>query len=90
MSIVWTPEAVHDRTAIYHYIDAENPLAAIRIDSSFSKKIKALLEHPNIGKPGRVTGTRELVVHSNYVVIYDIAGTQIRILRILHTAQKWP
>ncbi|MFC3441026.1 type II toxin-antitoxin system RelE/ParE family toxin [Sphingobium rhizovicinum] len=42
------------------------------------------------GRPGRVTGTRELIVHRNYMLIYDVVGDVVRILRILHTRRQWP
>jgi len=49
-----------------------------------------LEKRPELGRVGREKGTRELVVHANYLVIYDIVGTQVRLLRILHAAQQWP
>lgn len=42
------------------------------------------------GRSGRVGRTRELVVHRRYIIIYDIRGDAIRVIRILHTARQWP
>jgi toxin ParE1/3/4 len=88
--LFWTPEALDDRSAIYDYIEADNPLAALKLDELFSDKVRNLLGHPHLGRVGRVLGTRELVVHKNYLLVYDTVADQIRVLRVLHAAQQWP
>lgn len=90
MRLFWTPEALDDRRTIYDYIEADNPRAALTLDDLFSKKVWHLLDHPELGRIGRVTGTRELVVHKNYILIYDTKGDQVRVLRVLHAARQWP
>ncbi|WP_342778691.1 type II toxin-antitoxin system RelE/ParE family toxin [Phreatobacter stygius] len=86
----WTPEALDDRRAIYDYVEAANPSAALGLDELFSQKASGLLDHPGLGRPGRVAATRELVAHQNYILIYDTAGDLVRILRLLHVARQWP
>lgn len=86
----WTPEAIEDRDKIYDYIEPDNPSAALALDELFEEKASRLADHPAIGRPGRVSGTRELVAHRHYILIYDIAGDQVRVLRVLHTSRKWP
>lgn len=56
----------------------------------FSEKALRLLDHPMLGRLGRMTGTRELVVHANYILVYDVKGDQVRVLRLLHAARQWP
>ncbi len=90
MRVAWTVEARSDRRVIFSYIEKDNPQAAARIDALFSKRAAQLVTHPMIGRTGRVAGTRELVAHPNYILIYDVAGELIRILRILHAARQWP
>lgn len=90
MRLFWTPEALDDRRAIYDYIEADNPRAALMLDELFSEKVLHLLHHPGLGRIGRITGTRELVVHKNYILIYDTTVEQVRVLRVLHAARKWP
>jgi addiction module RelE/StbE family toxin len=90
MGLLWTPEAIRDRAAIYDHIEADNPAAALAIDELLSEKAAHLLDHPRLGRPGRVAGTRELVAHPNYILIYSIAGEQVRVLRVLHAARQWP
>ena len=89
MKLGWTPEAIADRDAIFDYIEADNPAAASALDELFSEKVERLTDHPKLGRPGRVEGTRELVVHENYILVYDIVGDLTRILRVLHAARQW-
>lgn len=90
MELFWTPEAAQDRDEIYDYIEADNPVAALALDELFSEKASRLADHPDLGRPGRIAGTRELVAHRHYVLVYDVAGDLVRVLRVLHTARQWP
>ena len=90
MRLVWKPLAIEDRERIMDFIAADNPVAAIELDTEFESKADELLEHPKLYKPGRVKGTREVVVRPNYVMVYPIKGATISILRVLHAAQQWP
>jgi addiction module RelE/StbE family toxin len=90
VKLVWTRRAHDDRKAIREYIAQDSPAAALGLDALFSEKSRALIDHPGLGRSGRVTGTRELVVHRNYLLIYDVVGDQVRMLRVLHTARQWP
>ena len=72
------------------YIAQENPAAALQLDLEFEAKADALPKHPKLYKPGRMKGTREIVVRPNYVMVYAVEGDTITILRVLHTAQQWP
>ena len=90
MRLFWTPEALDDLRAIYDYIEADNPRAALTLDDLFSEKVRHLIDHPGLGRTGRITGTRELVVHKNYILIYDTTDELVRVLRVLHAARQWP
>jgi plasmid stabilization system protein ParE len=53
--------------------------------------VELLIETPEIGRPGRIEGTRELVIQRTpYIAAYRIDGETVRILRVLHGAQEWP
>lgn len=90
MELFWTPEATQDRDESYGYIEADNPAAAPALDELFAEKAGRLIDHPGLGRPGRVADTRELVAHRNYIMVYDLAGDLVRVLRVLHAARQWP
>lgn len=73
MRLVWTRLASLDRKEIREYIAQDNPAAAVALDALISEKAARLIDHPSLGRPGRVAGMRELITHQNYVIlIYDI------------------
>lgn len=90
MKLVWARTANKDRRAIREYIAADNPEAALALDALISEKAGALIDHPGIERDGRVEGTRELVLHRNYLIVYDIVDETVRVLRVLHAARRWP
>lgn len=90
MNLLWTGAALGDRRSIYDFIEADNPRAAAALDDVFRRRAAQLAAHPSLGRPGRVPGTRELVAHRHYVLVYDIRGETIRVLRLLHTSLQWP
>ncbi|MES3021807.1 MAG: type II toxin-antitoxin system RelE/ParE family toxin [Pseudomonadota bacterium] len=90
MKLAWTRVARADRKAIFEYIALHNLDAAENLDAKFSASAGRLLSHPDLGRIGRVEGTRELVPHRNYILVYDIHNDTIRVLRVLHTARRWP
>ena len=90
MRLVWTRLANADRQKIREYIAQDTPAAALALDELFSEKTKRLVDHPNLGRPGRVAGTRELIAHQNYILVYDIVGDQVRLLRVLHASRQYP
>jgi len=90
VKLYWAAEAIADRVDIYDYIEADNPEAAVVLDELFSKAAERLQIHPMLGRAGRVDGTRELVAHENYILVYDIGGDKMRVLRVLHSARQWP
>jgi toxin ParE1/3/4 len=90
MELYWTPEAIQDRDDIYDCIEADNPAAALALDDLFSEKAMLLVEQPGMGRPGRVPGTRELVAHRSYILVYDLVGDLVRVLNVIHAARQWP
>ncbi|HXE21519.1 MAG TPA: type II toxin-antitoxin system RelE/ParE family toxin [Rhodoferax sp.] len=90
MIVVWTPEAEQDRADIWEYIAVDNPGAAVRIDELFSAAAARLAAHPKMGKPGKISGTRELVPHESYRLVYEIDASTVWVLALVHTARQWP
>lgn len=86
----WRDAARADLLAIVDYISDDNPDAAQRLKDDVEAKAAKLPEHPKLYRPGRVAGTREMVVRTNYVMIYTEDACAVSILRVLHAAQQWP
>ncbi len=89
MRVEWLRAAEHNRETQLAYIGERNPWAAIDLGDEIDAAVSHLPHHPHSGRPGRVPGTRELVV-GPYVIAYRIEPMAIVILRLLHGAQQWP
>ena len=90
-SIRYAADAVADLAAMRSYIAQQNPSAARRVADRIAKSVNRLAQHPQLGKPGRVYGTRELVIPKfPYVICYEEQEGDCLILRILHQATQWP
>ena len=90
MEVKWTPSALADLKDAGDYIEEDNSPAAHAMAERVREGVEYLMEHPNLGRAGRVRGTRELVISGGpFVVIYRVRFDQIQILRVLHHARKW-
>jgi len=89
LPLIWRPEARHDLHEITGYIADRNPAAADRIGTAIENTAERLPDHPRIHRPGRVPGTREAIVHPNYILVYRV-GETIDILAVLHARQQYP
>lgn len=90
MRVIWTPEALQDRADIWDYIAVDNPRAAARMDELFSDAAARLADHPKLGRPGKIQGTRELIPHESYRLVYEISGESVWMLALVPTARRWP
>lgn len=90
MKVLWTPEAQQDRVDIWDYIVTENPSAAVRMDELFSDAAIRLVAHPMLGQQGKVLGTRELIPHENYRLVYQVDRETVWVLALVHAARQWP
>lgn len=90
MRVLWTLSAEQDRTDIVDFIAHDNPLAAIRMDEIFSAAVGRLAEHPLLGRSGQIPGTRELIPHESYRLVYEVQADTVWILALVHTARLWP
>ena len=90
MKVIWVSAAEQDRTDILDFIAEDNPLAAIEMDEQFSEAAGRLGVHPELGKPGLIVGTRELIPHESYRLVYEVQQDAVWILALVHTAQLWP
>lgn len=92
MIVTWSPEAIDDLASLRAYIAEESPAAAQRVALHILHDVEELLPRsPEMGRPGRVPGTRELVIPKTpFIVPYRIHGQTIQILRVYHGARRWP
>jgi addiction module RelE/StbE family toxin len=91
MRLEWSAYALDDRTAIFDYIEADSPRAALTVDERIREQVETLARFPQSGRPGRIEGTRELVIsRTPYIAAYRITGNTVRILRVLHGSRRWP
>jgi len=91
MKLRWTRIALQDLRYLHEYIAEDNPLAASRMVARIQDATQRLKKHPQMGRPGRVQGTRELVIAGTpYIVVYLIQGDEIQIVAVIHSAMKWP
>ena len=91
MRVRWTEPAAKALESIQDYIAKDNPQAAFEVAQRIRLATGQLEEHPKIGRPGRVRGTYELVIHGiPYIVPYRIRKKEIQILSVYHTSRKWP
>jgi toxin ParE1/3/4 len=97
MTIRWTDPAQSDFLEILGYIARDNPAAAERVGQRLLSAIDTLAAQPRLGRPGRVAGTRELVIpRLPYLAVYRIieathlTTSQVEILRVVHGARRWP
>ncbi|MCL4490630.1 MAG: type II toxin-antitoxin system RelE/ParE family toxin [Nitrospirae bacterium] len=91
MHLEWARPALGDLKEAGDFISRDNPQAAERMSERVKEAVEYLREYPNMGRPGRAAGTKELVVSGTpFIVVYRIKVPAIQILRVLHHARKWP
>ena len=91
MKAVWTRAAIRDLTHMREYIARENPDVAREIALKIVNATERIIQFPEVGRAGRVNGTRELVVSgTQYLIVYRLKKNAIHFLRVLHGHQKWP
>ena len=89
-AVRWSDEATTDLVDIIDYIEQHNPIAAQGLHAAIVQSAENLPLMPYLFRPGRVPGTREHVVHPNYIVVYQVGHDAIDILRVLHSRQQYP
>lgn len=90
LPIRWQAEAQADLATILAYIAERNLQAATDLYNKIDRGVSELPRHQHLYLQGRVTGTHEMVVHPNYLVVYRVSATAIEILSVVHTRQQYP
>ncbi|HWW99859.1 type II toxin-antitoxin system RelE/ParE family toxin [Collimonas sp.] len=90
MNVHWVCAAEQDRSDILDFLAEQDLSAAIRMDERFSRAAMNLMQFPFSGKAGSIPGTRELILHEHYRLLYEIVDENVWILALVHTARQWP
>jgi toxin ParE1/3/4 len=92
MTPVWSPAAIDDLNSLRAFIAEDDSAAAQRVALHIIHNVETLLpKHPDMGRPGRVPGTRELVIPGTpFIVPYRVQDDTVHILRVYHSARRWP
>lgn len=91
MQVRWLRRALENLDEEAAFIAQDSPRTAAEFVLHMRNSIATLADHPYMGRPGRIAGTRELVVtRFSYILPYRVRGDVLEILRVFHTARKWP
>lgn len=91
MQVKWLRRALENLDDEAAYIARDSPRTAAEFVLHMRDSGAMLADHPDMGRPGRIAGTRELVVtRFSYILPYRVRGNAVEILRVFHTARKWP
>ncbi len=91
MQVEWIRKTLVNLDDAVKYIAADKPTAAAGVAQKIWDASQMLVEQPRLGRPGRVSGTRELIVPGlPYILPYFEKNGIVYILRVMHTSLKWP
>jgi toxin ParE1/3/4 len=90
MRLIWSDRSKAQLRAISQYISQHDDNAADRLLDRITANAERLIDYPYMYREGRIAGTREALVHPNYLLIYRVTADSVRILRVLHTRQQYP
>jgi addiction module RelE/StbE family toxin len=90
LSVQWLTKARNNLATIIEYIAERNDEAAADLQDEIERAASQLPQHAYLYRRGRVAGTREIVVHPNYLVVYRIKPDVIEIVNVLHARQEYP
>ena len=90
LPVHWRLEALEKFSEIIQFIGERDPQAARRLKERLEAAVLPLSEHPYLYRSGREPGTRELVAHPNYVIVYRVTHEQVEIIAVMHSRQEYP
>jgi toxin ParE1/3/4 len=91
MRVVWSRRAVRHLVAVRAYIEKESEQNAALVASRILEAVDLLQTQPDMGRPGRVFGTRELVVPGTpYIIPYRVRRERLELMAVFHGRRQWP
>ena len=90
MKLIWRETALDDLDRTVAYIADYDFAAALKIQAMIEASAERLTEHPYMYRSGRLPGTREAVVHPNYVLVYRVGADAVEVVNVLHSRRQYP
>ena len=90
LPVFWRASARANLAAIIRFIANDSPPAARRMRGLIEASVLPAAEHPYLYRSGRVPGTREIIAHPNYIVVYQVMAERIEVVSVLHARQEYP
>lgn len=90
LKLIWRESALDDLDRIVIYIGQRNFAAALKMQSLIEASAERLIEHPYLYRRGRLPGTREAVVHPNYILVYRVGTDAVEVVNVLHSRRQYP
>ncbi|KAK44201.1 addiction module antitoxin [Caballeronia jiangsuensis] len=90
LSIRWAVEAIEDLDQLTDYIAEHNPWAALTMFEIIERAVIPASVTPLLFRSGREPGTREVVAHPNYILVYRVMDDWIEVVNVIHARQRYP
>ena len=90
LTLIWRASALDDLNQIITYIAERDVSAAERLQQAIEDCAERIAAHPFMYRSGRVAGTREAVVHPNYILIYRVTADAVEVVSLVHARQEYP
>lgn len=90
LPVQWRAEARADLADIVGFIAQDSPSAARRMKFQIEQSLRLAAEHPYMFRAGRAPGTREIIVHPNYLIVYRLMAASIEVVKVVHSRRQYP
>ena len=90
LELIWSPAARDELSEILDYISQFNEDASENLRARIDSLVEKVQHHPQLFRSGRVPGTREIVAHPNYIVVYRVLAEHIEVVSVVHARQEYP
>jgi toxin ParE1/3/4 len=90
LNLVWRERGLAEFEGVLAYIAERNETAADRLKIAAQACAEMIRQHPSMYRAGRVDGTREAVIHPNYILVYRVTADAIEIVSVVHARRKYP
>jgi toxin ParE1/3/4 len=90
LPILWKPQAREDLAKIIAYVAERNQFSALALLEAIEAATIPSASYPYLFRPGRVAGTREIVAHPNYIVVYRVTASTIEVINVIHARRQYP